>query len=413
MKTRLVFLHSLVVLCLLLAACTPAAPSSSGDQVGTAVAQTAAAILTQSAVDTLVAQVTEMSKPTATPLPPSETPLPTLTSTATLTPVPPTNTPPPTSTVTNTPLPATSTPAPTLTARPPTATAIPCNWARFVVDVTIPDGSKFAPSEVFVKTWRLRNIGSCTWDENYDLIFYNGDIMKAPAVSSIDINVEPGGYANLSVTLRAPEDPGNYTGYWRLRSSDGVVFGIGDQANKSFYVNIVVTEPPKTEPGVALNLAAAYCTAEWSSTKSNNLPCPGTDGETRGAVYRLSAPVLEGGYQDDEPAIIMQPSTGAAGSITGAFPALSIKAGYTFNALIGCLDDSPECDVMFQLNYSANGGAIQNLGTWTEVSEGKYQQVNVDLSAFAGKKLELFLVVLNNGDATDDRAFWLAPKVRK
>ncbi|HGJ66308.1 TPA: hypothetical protein ENS27_13160, partial [bacterium] len=46
-----------------------------------------------------------------------------------------------------------------------------CNWAGFVADVTVPDGTSFAPGAAFIKTWRLKNIGTCTWTGKYGLSF--------------------------------------------------------------------------------------------------------------------------------------------------------------------------------------------------------------------------------------------------
>src|SRR5690349_12154805 len=38
-----------------------------------------------------------------------------------------------------------------------------CDSAAYVKDVTIPDGTIFSPGAQFTKTWRLQNIGTCTW----------------------------------------------------------------------------------------------------------------------------------------------------------------------------------------------------------------------------------------------------------
>jgi hypothetical protein len=124
-----------------------------------------------------------------------------------------------------------------------TATAIPCDRATFVSDVTVPDGSDFDPGETFVKTWRLRNIGSCTWTSGYDLVFYSGDQMGAP--SSVQLTsgtVPPGSTVDVSVQLKAPNSGGTYQGYFRLRSGSDVIFGIGESGTVSFWVQIEVIE---------------------------------------------------------------------------------------------------------------------------------------------------------------------------
>src|SRR5271157_1067465 len=54
-----------------------------------------------------------------------------------------------------------------------------CNWAQFVADVTVPDGTTLAPGATFTKTWRLENIGNCTWTTSYALVFSSGSAMGA------------------------------------------------------------------------------------------------------------------------------------------------------------------------------------------------------------------------------------------
>ena len=47
--------------------------------------------------------------------------------------------------------------------------------AQFVADVTVPDGTRYDPGATFTKTWRLKNIGTCTWTTSYTLVFDSGD----------------------------------------------------------------------------------------------------------------------------------------------------------------------------------------------------------------------------------------------
>src|SRR5688572_17906769 len=42
-----------------------------------------------------------------------------------------------------------------LTSAPTFTPDIPCEKAEFVMDVTVPDGTKLQPREAFTKTWRL------------------------------------------------------------------------------------------------------------------------------------------------------------------------------------------------------------------------------------------------------------------
>src|SRR3972149_8813432 len=61
------------------------------------------------------------------------------------------------------------------------AAAVVCDQAQFISDLTVPDGTSFSPGAVFTKTWRLMNIGSCTWSESYTLAFFNSEQFGAAA----------------------------------------------------------------------------------------------------------------------------------------------------------------------------------------------------------------------------------------
>jgi len=183
---------------------------------------------------------------------PGEIPVTGATNTPAATPEIPTIT--PTATQTSTP-----TPVPTLTPTP-----IPCYFARFVSDVTIPDGTVLNPGTSFTKTWRLKNEGSCVWDPRYQIVFVSGTSM-----SQIQIfpwtggTVGYGSSVDLSVNLLAPSSPGNYQGNFMLRSPDGTFVGLRSE-NKAFWVRIVVNLPPNSPPAIPAivspqNNVSLYC----------------------------------------------------------------------------------------------------------------------------------------------------------
>lgn len=109
-----------------------------------------------------------------------------------------------------------------------------CDAMGFVSDVTVPDGSDFAPDAEFTKTWRLRNTGTCSWSTSYALVFSSGNSMSGPASQGLPSSVAPNATIDVSVDLKAPSSQGTYTGYWALRNASGQNFG-------SFYVIIDVT----------------------------------------------------------------------------------------------------------------------------------------------------------------------------
>jgi hypothetical protein len=146
---------------------------------------------------------------------------------------------------------ATDLPQPTSTSRPaPTQTPLPplacTDKATFIQDVTIPDNTRLLPGQSFVKTWRLRNAGTCTWTTDYAVVFASGHSLGGPLAIPLQRSVAPGSTTDLSVTLTAPAEFGAYESRWQLRNADVELFGIGRNADAPFWVKIVVG--PATTP---------------------------------------------------------------------------------------------------------------------------------------------------------------------
>ncbi len=145
---------------------------------------------------------------------------------------------------------ATQTPQPSPTQTPSPLPTVGCaDKAAFVKDVTIPDNTRLLPGQSFVKTWRVRNSGSCTWSKDYGLVFVGGHNLGGPAAVPLASAVAPGETADLSVTLTVPTGNGIYEGRWQLRNAEGEYFGIGKDADDPFWVRIVVgPAPTATQP---------------------------------------------------------------------------------------------------------------------------------------------------------------------
>jgi len=198
---------------------------------------------------------------------PTDTPTATPTSTATNTP---TSTPTvsPTNTLTNTPTDtptATASPTETATNTPTATTVTPagfCEQAQFVADVTVPSGTVMQPGEPFVKTWRFRNIGYCTWTTAYGVVYMDGERFGAPDVTSLPYNVAPGGTVDISINMIAPSTPGSYGSYWKFISSTGSYFGIGSQASDSWTLQIDVIEPIPTDTPTIFENPQAYAACD-------------------------------------------------------------------------------------------------------------------------------------------------------
>ncbi len=112
------------------------------------------------------------------------------------------------------------------------------SWDPATVDVNVPDNTTMSPGQDFVKTWKIKNIGSCTWDNTYKLVFsYGSDKMKGQS-QPLTAAIAPGQEVDVSVQFTAPDLPGTYTSYWTLENAKGIAFQGND--NKVLYVQIVV-----------------------------------------------------------------------------------------------------------------------------------------------------------------------------
>lgn len=227
MKKKTRFLNLLIITTLFLGACN-LPTGTSEDAVSTAAAQTLAAVLSA-------------TSPVATPT------FTALAVPATLTPIP---------------LPVfTNTPVPTATSN--------CNGMLFESDVTVPDGTIMTPGQAFTKTWRIKNIGTCTWTPSYAIVFSGGNALNGPATQALTSNVNPGQSIDISVNLTAPASPSDYTSNWRLRDGSGVLFG-------QFYVQIKVQGPATatntSAPALFAVTSVNYVLGTWSDATRTNCP---------------------------------------------------------------------------------------------------------------------------------------------
>ncbi|MBN1139308.1 MAG: hypothetical protein JXM73_22215 [Anaerolineae bacterium] len=101
----------------------------------------------------------------------------------------------------------------------------------------MPDNMQVVLGKSVVKTWRVRNTGTCKWGPGYQLVFADGNDLGAHQPVDIPAT-EPNEEAELSVQLTAPEQPGTYRGEWRLCINQTDCFGT------VLYVQIIAVSPP-------------------------------------------------------------------------------------------------------------------------------------------------------------------------
>ena len=101
------------------------------------------------------------------------------------------------------------------------------------------DKAEIKAGEEFSKAWTIRNTGTCTWDEGY-VFFFLADI-SSPELKGDSIVIrrsedftKPGHDQSFVVKLKAPNKPGEYISYWKLKDDAGNFFG------PRVYVDIIV-----------------------------------------------------------------------------------------------------------------------------------------------------------------------------
>lgn len=118
--------------------------------------------------------------------------------------------------------------AATLTVAPSTQVAAGnCTTGASLVGETIPDLTIIQPGATFTKVWQLQNVGTCTWDTNWQFVYYGGDLMDGLTVYNLPEPAQPGDTLDIPIILRAPAATGTYTGEWMLKSPWGQTFGVG------------------------------------------------------------------------------------------------------------------------------------------------------------------------------------------
>jgi hypothetical protein len=178
----------------------------------------------------------------------------------------------PTATSTFTPEPS-PTPSPTVEATEvtpqvtlaPTTAALPttADNAVYVSDVTIPDGTVIAAGASFVKTWKIMNSGSTTWNTSYALEHISDNLLGAKKSVPLTVTVIPNQSIDISVEMVAPTTNGSYRGFWRMRNAQGQFFG------DAIFVDIVVGTAGSTQAPTAVGPTAT--TAPSTSATVSNL----------------------------------------------------------------------------------------------------------------------------------------------
>ncbi len=145
-----------------------------------------------------------------------------------------------------------------------------------------PDGTVLETGEFFTKSWSLQNNGTYTWSKDYKLVYWDGNILGGAAEYNFFDVIGPGEILTMPIQLLAPDAAGNYTGYWKIKSPSGYVFGVGEY-NAPISVKVDVRESDDIEYGIT--------SVEYSMTRDPEFGCPANVKRTIHATISVSGPM--------------------------------------------------------------------------------------------------------------------------
>jgi len=113
-------------------------------------------------------------------------------------------------------------PTPAAQLAPPQVGCV--DQARFIEDLSVPDGSRVEPGAPIDKRWSVLNSGTCDWGPGYRLIRTDTGSLRGPAELAL-YPARAGEAAVWQVVLTAPREPGQHIASWQARSPGGELFG--------------------------------------------------------------------------------------------------------------------------------------------------------------------------------------------
>jgi serine/threonine protein phosphatase PrpC len=235
--------------------------------------------------------------------------------------------------------------------------------ARFAGDVTIPDGTQFAPGEAFEKAWRLQNAGTCPWGPGYSVRFIGGDSMGPKQEEALLYVLEPETNGEIRVPLIAPEEAGTYRGNWQMFDLQGQPFGPEMYLEIEVLPSSAPTQVNTSTAAILYDFIENASQATWSSGTtsytvreteiSETLELPEAEG-----MVALGVAQLRGNEASTEKALLTYPHQ-ELGLIEGTYPITTplqptdnLVATLGFTKLSILSDDG----VIFEVGFTPQGG---------------------------------------------------------
>lgn len=112
------------------------------------------------------------------------------------------------------------------------------NKIGFVADVTA-DGATVMKGATFVKTWRFKNIGTCTFTPDYKLVAVDGIGAGMQTLFDFGVTIAPGEEGDVTVNLVATGS-GEVRVDFKVATPSGKMFGLGPQQRGALWTDYKV-----------------------------------------------------------------------------------------------------------------------------------------------------------------------------
>jgi len=115
--------------------------------------------------------------------------------------------------------------------------------AKFIRDVTFPDGTEVPAGTRFEKIWEIQNAGTMFWQKRYLREVGTAPLgLVSDSIQVIVPNTPPRGVARISAWFTAPAQSGVYYSHWKMIDSYGRFCFL---AKKGVYINVKVVDAPQ------------------------------------------------------------------------------------------------------------------------------------------------------------------------
>ncbi len=126
-----------------------------------------------------------------------------------------------------------------LSISPQEPTADCVNRIGFVADISIPDGTIVAPGSIITKTWKLKNIGTCTITRDYKIVWSDPNVKNPQLLFDVGVEIKPNEEKEVSIKFPVAGS-GKTRIHFQFADPNGETFKIGERGRSDMWIDYIV-----------------------------------------------------------------------------------------------------------------------------------------------------------------------------